>query len=104
MGEVFIMHKILTFIGALILSFAICFAGQFTAQKVCNSVFAAGPQKVCPVMGTAIDKKIYVDYKGKRVYFCCSMCPAEFNKNPEKYIKKMEKDGVVLEKVPEPKK
>jgi YHS domain-containing protein len=45
------------------------------------------PQKTCPVMGGPIDKSIYVDYKGKRVYFCCAMCPETFNKDPEKYLK-----------------
>ncbi len=46
-------------------------------------------QKTCPVMGGEIDKKIFVDYKGKRIYFCCPACVDEFKKNPEKYLKKM---------------
>jgi YHS domain-containing protein len=45
------------------------------------------PQKTCPVMGGAIDKSVFVDYKGKRVYFCCSGCPATFKADPEKYLK-----------------
>jgi len=45
------------------------------------------PQKTCPVMGGAIDKSVFVDYKGKRVYFCCSGCPATFQADPEKYLK-----------------
>lgn len=69
-------------------------------QSGIGSAVAAGPQKVCPVLGNPIDKKIYVDYKGERIYFCCSVCPPEFNKDPEKFIKKMKKDGVDLEKVP----
>jgi YHS domain-containing protein len=28
-----------------------------------------------------------VDYKGRRIYFCCKECPPVFNKDPEKYIK-----------------
>ncbi len=47
-------------------------------------------QKLCPVMGNKIDPKIYVDYNGRRIYFCCAMCPAEFKKDPEKYIKKVD--------------
>ena len=50
-------------------------------------------QKTCPVMGSPIDKKIYSDYKGKRVYFCCGSCKAEFKKNPEKYLKKLQEMG-----------
>jgi YHS domain-containing protein len=53
------------------------------------AVSEATEQTTCPVMGGAIDKKIFVEYKGKKVYFCCSMCPAEFQKNPEKYISKL---------------
>jgi len=44
-------------------------------------------QKTCPVMQEAINKKIYRDYKDRRIYFCCPMCPPVFDKDPEKYIK-----------------
>ena len=58
-------------------------------------------QTTCPVMaGGAINTKIYSDYNGKRIYFCCSMCPKTFAKDPEKYIKKMQDDGVTLEDAP----
>ena len=59
------------------------------------------PQTVCPVLGGNIDKKVYVDYQGKRIYFCCPGCPAEFQKDPEKYLKKIEAQGITLEKCPE---
>ena len=57
------------------------------------------PQANCPVMGGKINKDIYVDHKGKRVYFCCKGCVSKFKKNPEKYIKKLEEKGVKLCKV-----
>jgi len=59
------------------------------------------PQTICPVMGGKINKEIYTDYEGKRVYFCCKGCIGEFKKNPAKHIKKLEDQGVTLEKVPE---
>ena len=46
-------------------------------------------QTTCPVMGGAIDKKVSTEYKGKKVYFCCPGCIAEFNKDPNKYIDKL---------------
>jgi len=46
-------------------------------------------QTTCPVMGGAIDKNIFVEYKGKKVYFCCTQCKAEFEKSPEKYLGKL---------------
>ena len=59
------------------------------------------PQTVCPVLGGNVDKKVYVDYQGKRVYFCCTGCDAEFKKDPEKYLKKIQEQGITLEKCPE---
>jgi len=58
------------------------------------------PQTVCPVLGGNIDKKVFIDYQGKRIYFCCSGCDAEFRKDPEKYLKKIEAQGITLEKCP----
>jgi YHS domain-containing protein len=46
-------------------------------------------QTTCPVMGGAIDKAIFVEYKGKKVYFCCKGCPETFLANPEKYLAKL---------------
>jgi len=58
-------------------------------------------QTVCPVLGGNIDPKVYVDYQGKRLYFCCQGCDAEFKKDPEKYMKKLQDQGITLEKAPE---
>ncbi len=46
-------------------------------------------QKICPVMGGAINKDVFTMYKGKKVYFCCPGCKPEFEKNPEKYLAKL---------------
>ncbi len=57
-------------------------------------------QKTCPVMAGPIDKDIYEDYKGKRVYFCCSGCKTTFKADRKKFMKKMADEGVVLEDTP----
>ena len=57
-------------------------------------------QTICPVMGGKIDKKFFADYKSKRVYFCCESCLATFKKNPDKYMRSMEKQGIRLENTP----
>ncbi|HNS22154.1 MAG TPA: efflux RND transporter periplasmic adaptor subunit [Sedimentisphaerales bacterium] len=56
-----------------------------------SSVPLAGiEQKTCPVMeGNPIDPSIFVEYKGKRVYFCCRGCDKKFLADPEKYIVKL---------------
>jgi YHS domain-containing protein len=56
-------------------------------------------QKTCPVMGGAIDKKVYVDHEGLRVYFCCDGCQGTFKKDPAKYLKKLEELGEKPEKI-----
>ena len=55
-----------------------------------ENILLESVQKKCPVMGGDIDKKVYTDYKGRRVYFCCESCKEKFLKDPEKYLKKME--------------
>ena len=59
-------------------------------------------QTICPVMGGKIDKQFFADYQGKRVCFCCQSCLKTFEKNPEKYLKLMEEQGIQLEKTPAP--
>ncbi len=61
---------------------------------------AAKPQTTCPVLGGNINKEVYTDYKGQRIYFCCQGCDAEFKKDPEKYLKKMKEQGVTPEQTP----
>jgi YHS domain-containing protein len=60
----------------------------------------AKPQTTCPVLGGNINKQVYADYQGKRIYFCCKGCDEKFKKDPEKYIKKLEEEGVTLEPAP----
>lgn len=61
------------------------------AQKTTETaVTAAMEQTKCPILpNNPIDKNVFVEYKGKKVYFCCQDCVAEFNKNPEKYISQL---------------
>ena len=76
---------------------AVALALTFTT----GPVLAEGKaQTVCPVLKGNVDKNIYVDYKGQRIYFCCKGCDAEFKKDPEKYLKKLESQGITPEKSP----
>jgi YHS domain-containing protein len=87
------MVSLLLLVGGFIMS-------GISAAKVEGAEKKGKPQTICPVMGDPIDKKYYVDYKGYRIYFCCSSCPDDFKKNPEKYIKILKDSGVTLEKAP----
>jgi YHS domain-containing protein len=47
----------------------------------------------CPIMDYNFDVKAttsVIDYKGKSFYFCCEGCPAEFKKEPDKYLAQTE--------------
>ena len=48
-----------------------------------------GEQTLCPVMGNPINKDVFVEYQGKKVYFCCGGCDETFLENPEKYLPKL---------------
>ena len=50
-------------------------------------------QKTCPVMDGAINKELYTEHKGKKVYFCCPGCKEKFEKEPDKYISKLPQFG-----------
>jgi ABC-type anion transport system duplicated permease subunit len=58
------------------------------------------PQAMCPIMNQPINKELYVDVEGKRIYVCCESCIDTIKQAPVKYIKQMESQGVVLEKAP----
>ncbi len=58
-------------------------------------------QTNCPVMQRQpIDKSLYIDVQGKRVYVCCKGCINQIKADPDGYIKPMEATGVVFEKAP----
>lgn len=67
-----------------------CKKKESAAPTVTKEVASAEiEQKTCPVMGGEINKSLFTEYKGKKVYFCCAACKEEFEKNPEKYIAKL---------------
>ena len=59
------------------------------------------PQTLCPVMGNPINKEIYVDYRGQRVYFCCAGCDSSFLEDPQKYLDQMRAENIQIEQAKE---
>ncbi len=59
------------------------------------------PQTNCPVMGGPVNKEVYVDYKGHRIYFCCPGCEETFLKTPEKFLNEMRSKGIRIEQLGE---
>ena len=68
----------------------ICQYGETKAKEAASTV---APVKVnnaiCPVTGNPVNMNnpVTVEYNGKIYNLCCSMCPATFRSNPEKYSK-----------------
>jgi len=84
------MKKVLLVIMFMVVSFSLTVPQAVQAKE----------QETCPLMGGKIDKKFFADHNGNRVYFCCGACVAPFNKDPQKYIQKLESEGVLLAKAP----
>ena len=76
----------------LIVFFAVA-AGLLISGGLAGLAVAASQTK-CPVMGYNVDQKVFADHQGKRVYFCCKDCPEKFKADPDKYMKKMETEGI----------
>jgi len=79
---------------------AILFFAVGSMAVTVQAAQSGNPQTKCPVLGGAINKDLYVDYEAKRIYFCCAGCPREFEKDPAKYMKKLEEQGVAPEATP----
>jgi YHS domain-containing protein len=50
---------------------------------------------ICPVSGDEVGelgKPVYVEYKGKKIGFCCKDCRKDFEKDPEKFAALAEKN------------
>jgi hypothetical protein len=65
-----------------------------------NTVSSAKPDllKTCPVsgdkLGADMGKPFVFVYQGQEVKLCCPMCKADFDKDPAKYIKKIQAAAV----------
>ena len=57
-------------------------------------------QARCPVMGGKINKALFVDHNGKRIYVCCAGCIGTIKADPEKYVEQLKKEGVTLSATP----
>ena len=80
--------------------FFVAFLALLFYSLLSHETVLAKEQTTCPIMGGKIDKTVYADHDGKRVYFCCAGCIDPFKKEPAKHIKKLEDEGVELAKVP----
>lgn len=71
----------------IILGIIMLFSMAFAAEEVVEY-----GNTLCPISGEKIVKgeEIKYEYEGVNYNLCCKMCNKDFEKDPEKYIKKME--------------
>ena len=83
------MLAVLLLIGLVVLTGCKKKSEPVAPAETGKAVSAAIQQTTCPIMGGAINKDIFTEYKGKKVYFCCAGCKEKFEKEPEKYLDKL---------------
>ena len=67
------------------LGFVVMGTGSATAAELPKDA-----NTTCPIMQKeASDPDLFVDYKGERVYLCCTKCKKHFAKNPDKYLERV---------------
>ncbi len=86
------MKKVIIVLVALVLALALAGAGL--------AADSGQAQATCPVLGGKINRGVYADCQGQRVYFCCSGCVGKFQQDPGKYLNKLKAQGVTPEKAP----
>ena len=57
-------------------------------------------QSHCPMMGGVIDREVFTDVDGKRIYFCCAACIEPFLEDAAALIAKMEDTGITFDEAP----
>jgi YHS domain-containing protein len=63
---------------------------SFFRKAATDGVVFENIQKICPISGDKIDKKVYTDWEGRRVFFCCRKCRSTFAADPMKYLKRLD--------------
>lgn len=89
------LKLLVVFVGSMLLASGTIEAKSIleSAKKVAKKVTAKQiAQKKCPVLGGVINPKLYYQYKGQKIYVCCPGCIGTVKKNPEIYLKKIQKE------------
>ncbi|MCR4317759.1 MAG: hypothetical protein NUW37_15565 [Planctomycetes bacterium] len=72
-------------------------ASAETQETEASPVIDLGNAK-CPVLGGNVNKNVFTDFEGFRIYFCCPGCDRRLKANPETYMSKLLEDtGVSAE-------
>ena len=96
--------KSLKLIAGMILTVALVVLAPSSRADGTNAVSSVKPDllKTCPVsgdkLGADMGKPYVFAYKGQEVKLCCPMCKADFDKDPAKYLKKIQDAATAVKK------
>lgn len=82
------MKKVLAVTTMLLFSFSVALFAADMEKK----------QTLCPIKNKTVKTDKFVEHDGFKIYVCCNGCVKSFKKNPKKYMAKLKKAGVKLEK------
>lgn len=71
---------------------------KYAKEMADKGITVAHLQSVCPIMGNPIDKEVYKDINGKRVYFCCASCESKMT---EERMTELEAEGIIFAEAPQ---
>ncbi|MDX2081279.1 MAG: hypothetical protein SFU53_10885 [Terrimicrobiaceae bacterium] len=78
---------------SLILAIAITTTGLVGASYAADATPKPYPLTTCVVSGEGLDsmgKPVIFTYEGQEVKLCCKQCKKDFDKDPAKFIKKIQ--------------
>lgn len=87
------MKKIV--LASIVIGMYLC--GSVTPQDETLQLRGLKLQTVCPVTGEPVNRDIFTDYRGFRIYFCSGACLKTFLEHPDTYMSALENEGIVLE-------
>lgn len=82
--------SLFTALGCAVLGLTLTGAIGADAPKKADDKKPKPVNAVCPVTDEKADPANTTTYKGKTIAFCCEDCVKDFNKEPTKFIKKVE--------------
>lgn len=74
---------------------------RYVSKLEAEGITVARLQTLCPVMNLPIDRALYHDHDGWRIYVCCPGCLGEVRARADEMIREHAAKGIVFERTPE---
>ncbi len=74
----------------------LAYAGANDVDKKSTAAGCPALEVRCPVSGEKIDRKVFVETKGMKVYFCCTKCIEKYKADPAKYVTQVKSQQIAL--------